>query len=107
MERPLLEQLLVLAQPRLDGVAAGHVVERQLRLDEVEQPLALRLDQVLLDLRHPVDGEALAAPGRHRHQAAGADAAQAGEALAERRERQVAALREVRDQAVAADSEST
>ena len=43
------------------GSLPGEVIERERRLDEVEQTLALRLDQVLLHLRDPVGREALAA----------------------------------------------
>ena len=49
-----LQQLGILAQPRLDGVEPGDVVERERRLDEVEQSLALALDQILLDLAEPL-----------------------------------------------------
>ena len=49
--RPCRSSVGVLAQPGLDRVVPGDVVERERRLDEIEQALALALDQLLLDLR--------------------------------------------------------
>ena len=86
-----LQQLGVLAQPGLDRVEPGDVVERERRLDEVEQALALALDQVLLDLAQPVGGDAAVVAERQGDRRPRADAAQAGEPRRDRVERHVRA----------------
>ena len=50
VERAALEQRRILAQPLLRRLVADDRVERPLRLDELEQPVALALDQPLLQL---------------------------------------------------------
>ena len=85
-QRAAAQQLGVLAQPGLDRVVAGDVVERERRLDELEQSLALALDQILLDLRRatPTVIRSIVAE-RQRDRRPRADAAQAGEPRADRR----------------------
>ena len=73
-ERAALEQFGVLAEPCLDGVVAGDVVERERRLDEVEQSLALA-DPILLDRAEPAAGP----PGRSRCSSAIAERAPTGQ----------------------------
>ena len=53
VQRAPPEQRRVLAQPRLHRLESGDVIERERRLDELEQPLTLALDHVLLDSAEP------------------------------------------------------
>ena len=63
-----LQQHRVLAQPRLGLVVARHVVERAGRLEELQAPGGLLLDQLLLHAREVGAGDALAARERAPHQ---------------------------------------
>ena len=89
-QRALAQELRVLAQPRLDGSHAGHVVHRERRFDEVEEALALALDQLFLDLAEPLRRDAFVVAERQGNCRPRANAAQSGETRGERVHRHVA-----------------
>ena len=97
MQRTALQQRRVLAQPALDGIEAGNVVERERRLDELEQPLTLALDQVLLDPAEPRRGQPLAVAQRQGDGRAGTDATETSQPLADNVHGHVCLLRQVRE----------
>jgi len=95
--RARLEQPGVLAQPALGGVVAGDAVEVPGGLDEFEQPLALLLDQLLLDLGELGDGQRLAGADGAQQQRADVGARQADQLASHRGHAELAAAGAVRN----------
>ena len=88
------EQLGVLAQPGLRLLVPADVVQRTARLDELEEPEALLLDQLALRAGQVVAVDLLAVLHRQRHQVAQIDPRQTDGALRQGIRRQLRQRRE-------------